>query len=419
MCDGKGNSTTETALEALQAAVDQYRARPVVGRSVEDMARELRGLGRIRDLIDLEFARDAARFKADPESGDYEGSISAIDWIRHACRTSAHDAARAVRVGEAEPLLPESTVALEEGRIGFGHLTLLASTAEAIEESEHAPPFKERELLELAFEHSVSRFRFDCQHARHAADAERCLDEHVDQVTWRRLELLPCGDGRLSIHGLLDSVGGAAVRTALEPLARRNGAFDVRDRKRRYADALIELAHHGLDMGVIPDRGGARTHLHVITTLDTLQARFGAPAGELELSPPVPAATVQRLACDADVIRLITGPKSEVLDVGRALRVPAPATRRALAVRDRGCAWPGCERPASWCQVHHLRHWAHHGRSDRDNLALLCYRHHWMVHEGRWQLARDADGVFHAVATVLPPPRARQSWARAPVLATA
>jgi hypothetical protein len=419
MCDGKGNSTRATSVDELYAAVEQFRARPVAGRSIEEIACDLRRLGRIRDMLDLEFSRDAARFNAEEEAQDYEGSISGIDWIRHACRMSSHDAARAVRVGEAEALLPESTVALEEGRIGFGHLALLASTAQAVEESEYAPPFDERELLALAEERSVSRFRFDCQHARHAADAARCLDEHVDQVSWRRLELLPCGDGRLAIHGLLDPVGGAAVRTALEPLARRNGAYDVRDRKRRYADALIELAHHGLDSGVIPGRGGERTHLHVTTTLETLQGLAGAPAGEMELSSPVTAATVQRLACDADLIRVIVGPRSEVLDVGRALRVPAPATRRALAIRDRGCAWPGCDRPASWCQVHHLRHWSHQGRSDRDNLVLLCHRHHWMVHEGRWQLVRDADGVLHPVATVFAPNRARHSRARAPDLATA
>jgi HNH endonuclease. len=67
-------------------------------------------------------------------------------------------------------------------------------------------------------------------------------------------------------------------------------------------------------------------------------------------------------------------------------------TRKALNVRDGHCVWPGCERPASWTSGHHLVHWIHGGTSDLENLALLCYRHHWMVHEGKWQLVRGDDG---------------------------
>jgi hypothetical protein len=71
--------------------------------------------------------------------------------------------------------------------------------------------------------------------------------------------------------------------------------------------------------------------------------------------------------------------------------------RRALNVRDHGCRWPGCDRPASWSSGHHLVHWIQGGLSDLANLVLLCYRHHWMVHEGRWQLVKTDDGKFLAV----------------------
>ncbi|HEV2035395.1 MAG TPA: HNH endonuclease signature motif containing protein, partial [Candidatus Dormibacteraeota bacterium] len=54
--------------------------------------------------------------------------------------------------------------------------------------------------------------------------------------------------------------------------------------------------------------------------------------------------------------------------------------------------WPDCERPASWTSTHHLVHWIHGGTNDPPNLTLLCYRHHWMVHEGNWQLIRGDDG---------------------------
>ncbi|HEY8755920.1 MAG TPA: HNH endonuclease signature motif containing protein [Candidatus Dormibacteraeota bacterium] len=45
------------------------------------------------------------------------------------------------------------------------------------------------------------------------------------------------------------------------------------------------------------------------------------------------------------------------------------ATRAALNFRDKGCRWPGCDRPASWTAAHHVIHWAQGGRTDLDNLV--------------------------------------------------
>jgi hypothetical protein len=109
-------------------------------------------------------------------------------------------------------------------------------------------------------------------------------------------------------------------------------------------------------------------------------------------SLPISAKTVERLACDCSITRILLGSDSMVIDVGRAKRTISGPARKALNVRDRGCTWPGCERPASWCDGHHLEHWAYGGTNEPDNLTLLCYRHHWMVHEGSWQIARDSDG---------------------------
>ena len=74
--------------------------------------------------------------------------------------------------------------------------------------------------------------------------------------------------------------------------------------------------------------------------------------------------------------------ESEVLDVGRTTRVVPAAIRRALALRDKGCAHPGCTRPHHWCDAHHKVHWVDGGETSLDNLVLLCRRHHRMVHEG-------------------------------------
>jgi hypothetical protein len=149
---------------------------------------------------------------------------------------------------------------------------------------------------------------------------------------------------------------------------------------------------HALDGGLIPQQGSQRTNLQVTATLETLRGLPGAAAAEMEFSLPISAKTVERLACDCSITRIVLGSDSMVIDVGRAKRTISGPARKALNVRDRGCTWPGCERPASWTSGHHLKHWAHGGTNKPRNLTLLCYRHHWMVHEGNWQIVRGEDG---------------------------
>jgi hypothetical protein len=263
----------------------------------------------------------------------------------------------------------------------------MARTADAV-----GTKFNESVLLKKARENSPGKFHHLCRHYRHAVDACKFAAEQVEQVENRRLTLSTWFDGSVLISGVLDQVGGAALRTALEPLARKSGAHDDRNRERRLADALVDLSMHALDTGLIPQQGSQRTHLQVTTTLETLRGLPGAAAAELEFSLPISSKTVERLACDCSLTRIVLGSDSMVIDVGRAKRVISGPARKAINVRDRGCTWPGCDRPATWTSGHHLKHWIHGGTSDPANLALLCYRHHWMVHEGSWQIVRGDDG---------------------------
>jgi hypothetical protein len=217
-------------------------------------------------------------------------------------------------------------------------------------------------------------------------------------VERRSLSFGNSDDGMVFVNGMLDKVGGAAVRAALEPLAQRAGKDDDRCRERRVADALVDVCMHALDNGV-PSR---RTNLQVTTSLETLLGLSGAPAAEMEFSLPISAKAVERLACDCTVTRVLLGSDSTVIDVGRARRVISGAQGKALRVRDRGCVWPGCDRPATWTSGHHLVHWINGGSTDLSNLALLCYRHHWMVHEGEWQIVRADDGRMLTVPPITP-----------------
>ncbi|MBV9101695.1 MAG: DUF222 domain-containing protein [Candidatus Dormibacteraeota bacterium] len=384
-------------------------AREAGERSGAPLDDQLRDLRHTIDLLEVEFAVLSAEF-AKTDKAEHDGYVSPIQWLRHECRTNGHIAATAVTVGQQLDRLPKSAAAIHRREIGFGHLALLASTTQALDESPSSTSWNEDRLLDKAKQHTVSRFRRECIHIRHEADARALLAEQNENARARKLEILPCESGAVAIRGLLDPIGGATLRTALDPLARRNGIGDDRSREQRYADALIELASHGLDAGHVPQRAGVRPHLQVTASLETIQGLRGAPAGDLQLADPIPGESVARIACDASIRRIVIDAKSNVVDVGRAQRIPSGATRHALAARDGGCVWPGCDRPVSWTAAHHLRHWARGGATTLENLALICHRHHWMAHEGGWELVRSDAGEIIA----LPPPDRYASRARPP-----
>ena len=396
---GVGGSEYESPeFKDLSAAVDRFTQRPKGGRDPEELSVDLIRLRRVIDRLEVDFSQTAAGFAATREY-DRQGSSSPVDWIRHNCNMSSTTAADKVCVGEELAKIPRSVEALARGQIGFAHLSLMARTSSSVAESQPDRPFDETPLLEKAKQSSVGRFWHFCQKLRHAKDAAGFNSEQVEASQMRVLRLSARDDGSVWLDGWLDSSGGALLRTALEPLARPAGDGDDRGRERRMADALVELATHALDTGQIPQRASQRPHIQITATVETLRGLAGAPAADMELSSPVGVKTVQRLACDSTIVRVLINAQSAPVDVGRAQRVVPASIRRALNVRDGQCRWPGCDRPASWSAAHHMFHWILGGNTDLANLILLCHRHHWMVHEAEWQLV-NADGRLVAI----PPP---------------
>jgi hypothetical protein len=411
MCEREGQPEElgrGAGLGDLEAAARRFAGRGGAD-SPEALREELIGLRRVIDLLEIEFSASAVRLDAlGPE--EWEGRDAASHWIRDHCRMTAIGAYDALAVGTHAPSLPRSIQALEGGDIGFAHLRQIARTADWLGRPGTEVSLDEEFLLRRARGGgTVAELQRACAHLRHAGDPRRFLHEQVDQVEARFLQLTATEGGGTWLRGYLDSEGGAALRTALEPLARRHGEEDARSAERRRADALVELCGRALDSGSLPRQGGQRPHLQVTVSLETLTGDGGAPAAELERGGAIPAETALRLGCSAAVSRVVFGPGSQVVDVGRATRVPQAATRRALRARDAGCVWPGCGQPSSVCEPHHITHWARGGETSLANLASLCRRHHFLVHEGRWRLIRAGDR-FRALAPVprdLPPPRVR------------
>jgi hypothetical protein len=142
----------------------------------------------------------------------------------------------------------------------------------------------------------------------------------------------------------------------------------------RQADALVELVRRTMQAGTLPKHGGEPTQLVLTMRLDDLLKGLGAaflPTGEA-----ISATQARKLACDAAIIPAVLSSNGVPLDVGRAKRHFEGKLRKALDLRDGGCAFPGCDIPAAWCDAHHIRHWWNGGKTSLDNGVLLCRHHH-------------------------------------------
>jgi hypothetical protein len=102
---------------------------------------------------------------------------------------------------------------------------------------------------------------------------------------------------------------------------------------------------------------------------------------------PVSPETIERLICDSGTVEIRLDEFNRPLDLGHEQRLFNRAQRRALAARDGGCRWPGCDRPPAFTEAHHIEHWLRdHGRTDINQGILLCSAHHLLLHNQRWQI---------------------------------
>lgn len=125
--------------------------------------------------------------------------------------------------------------------------------------------------------------------------------------------------------------------------------------------------------------------------LDALRSGLGHAALGPDLLP-ISVSEARRLACDCRLIPVVLSADSVPIEIGRASRNVPHHIRRLVVNRDRGCSFPGCARPASHCDAHHLHEWRHGGVTEPHNLALLCKRHHRLVHHSEWQARMSSTG---------------------------
>ncbi|SFN16340.1 5-methylcytosine-specific restriction enzyme A [Pseudonocardia ammonioxydans] len=191
--------------------------------------------------------------------------------------------------------------------------------------------------------------------------------------------------GRFDDAALFD-----AIATAVDALAAPRDNLDERSPEQRQAEGLSEICARALDHGDLPETGGRRPVISVLIGLEDLQRR--ARAAVLDFGGQITPESLRMLACDAGVVPIVMNGQGQPLDVGRIKRTVPDGLRRAITARDRGCAHPGCNRPPSWCEVHHIRPWEADGETSLGNCVMLCRVHHRLLHHSEW-IVRIRDGL--------------------------
>lgn len=388
----------ETARCQVVGAVAKWRA------ELQEAAGSRLGEGLIatrelKDQLEAVFVESLARFD---KAGEFarDGSVDLVAWVREKCRYTSTAAAERVGMARQIDKLPQTKQAFATGELAYQHVAVMTKAADHVGAA--AVRKAESSLLRLAETMGPGEFtgvakNFEIQVNKIAALAE------TNRAHQRRyLNIGEPTDGMIRIDGMLDAEAGAVVRNAVNSMP-PPAKGDDRTPGQRRADRLVEIC---IKPGATAaDGGGPRPHLIIRASVDTLAGLPGAPGGELDGGVVVSSETVQRYACDTALTR-ITGKGELDAEVGRASRTIPPATRRALAARDRGCVVVGCNRPPQWTDAHHLKHWAHGGPTVMSNLVLLCRHHHRRVHEDYWHLHRIDSGRWRLTAPI---PRSRSA----------
>jgi hypothetical protein len=224
----------------------------------------------------------------------------------------------------------------------------------------------------------------------HQGDFQRRADQLKHGVSLSQ----PLDDDGMAEYRLrLDPEGKEVLEAILGPLSAPNPTADcpdLRSSDQRRGDALVEICRRAAAAG---GDAPTTTKAALWVTMDLDGLKNGCGAGTTLGGQLLGPETIRRIACDAMIIPVVLGGDSEVLDVGRAKRLFTPGLLRALWLRDKGCTIPGCSAPPQWADAHHLVHWIDGGVTSLLNGALLCGRHHTIVHQRGWTATATASEV--------------------------
>lgn len=297
------------------------------------------------------------------------------------------------------PRLPATTEVFDAGRTSLRHVEVVAKVlgtraaerlapetwaAAEVELAAHAGDYTPTELQAWGTE-LIDKLDQDGPEP----DDDRTEPE-VNELRLVRHRDRPGGKitGRFDDAAMFDTIA-----TVIDAKSKPASSDETREPVQRQAEALAEVCGFALEHGptsLVPETGGRRPQISVIVRLEDLEER--ARSGMLDFGGQTSPATLRMLACDAAIIPIVMNGKGQPLDVGRATRTIPDGLRRAVTARDHGCAHPGCDRPPSWCEIHHIIEWEQFGETKLENLVMLCRQHHRLIHHPGWTV-RIREGI--------------------------
>jgi hypothetical protein len=342
----------------------------------------------------------------------YDGARSGAAWLAHHGGQSRARAGSEVKVSRRLRAMPKVAEASGSGALCSEKVEALARATDHDPSGRLAELFARDEelLVGQVAGLSVDHARTALRHWRACADDQVLAGDVQRQHDSRWVSLVQTMNGMWDLTGRFEAHTGAMIHGRLAELMeqlRRAERATLADGERgtpplqRRADALVELVTRApavtgpADGGEPVDTAQPKPLLLVDVPLEALEDRLGRPA-TLADGTPLAFETIARLACESGVMALVTRAGRLTVDLGRTTYTPSRSQRRALARRDRGCCFPGCDLPVAYADAHHLWHWTHGGPTALWNLVLLCRHHHHLVHEGGFRLVADQAGWLHA-----------------------
>jgi hypothetical protein len=291
---------------------------------------------------------------------------------------------------------PEIAEALSDGDITTAHVDVIGRVVSKDREpllEDHAET-----LVEQARRLPVGDFTTVMRRWAALADDQLAKQDFIKKWERRHLHAAVGLDGWVTGDFYLDPVAGAQLIGALDheaPPDPEDTPDGPRTLPQRRADALCDIVNrhiHGDTPAGNPPNVNAVVDVAGLTGITPDLALVWC---DIDGIGPVTNTVVKQLCCDARLTRFVTAGPSVILDMGRSVRVATPAQRRALAIRDRHCRFPGCRRQPQWCEAHHVDGWVESlGETNIDNLILLCRRHHTLIHNSKWAITRTNNGDF-------------------------
>jgi hypothetical protein len=365
--------------------------------SDEELLDAVLGLEEARRLIDAAEGHALAQLEARGVCDAGFGS-STRSWLAREAKLPSVVARNRVKTGVAlSGPLRAVDEALVDGRIGFDHARVLADAASG-RVAEEVTAIQET-LIELAEGAVFEWWRRDVLGLVDLLDQDGGHDRDND-LARNKLTVARTFDGITHVAGTLTGEHGEIARQAIE--AKANELFhrfsadrkhcpelSIPDQATLRALAFVELCRLGQAADLNTTKAPRPDVTLAVNALDPTSAT--TPDG-VRLAD----ANTRTLLCDPDLTPIVIDSLGVPLDLGRTVRYATPAQRRAIALRDGGCTFPGCLAPPSWCDAHHLEEFhAELGATDIDNLVCLCRHHHGVTHRKGWHMDITDDGWFH------------------------